>query len=859
METPKTKLRELYTFVGPEAIRELPSLRQGAQNWFQKAQRFPSLSTITNEQELARWAQQNPNSGVSLSDWQNYEKFIRYQNLFPQGASSESLQQRLYAESISDQAPTKPLRHAAHSGHFNIDFFTKMLEAKGLDQDPHFKRILKNVINEHNRLNPNNQFSEKVIIKSGKDKILNPTLPQEFISKAKEVFGDAYGEKQLHALENKESSRVYKTQSNDPVLKKIREAIESDAASTIEQKQTSGQKITKEEELAIRRSVAETHSSQFAKDYPEKAQAYARRDPFLREAVKRQRKLNRQQNKITLKHNKEIKKIYKNVSEDPTLQRLATRIDSQTAIEVGKRRSEIAEKARTTYAYSAPRVDENAIRSQFQSQEFDRWVRENPKKAATYAKKDSAIKSAYERYLQQEEQRRQEEEQQAQLRSLRDPSIDSQLTAIRDKYPNRATDPIQQKEFEKEMERFAKNNERVSRRKYKNDQEIKAAQKRLEEKQKQARQYGKRQGLGSRLSKRIEKLAERAKYAQTDYWSTRARQKALSGLKTTFRALRTGGRYGAEAGIKGAAAAPAKITKAFRPAFPSSRIATGGISGVRAVAPAIVGLSGSYLFWGVLAFLIFFFLILIWFGGDEGNNENNISVSITKIGPTAVPNPSEQTPTELTYTLNVSYTGNPTQINVVDELPDEVEIVEGSISNNGTYNPNNHTVTWSIPITNTNGSTPQPGGEIPGGGGEAPNANNCNSTYNLSQNPIGQNFGDPSCNFTLDGLYALLEQEDPENADYWFNTVIPCESPGYDPNLYYRTGAAGDTPDEGGAWGLFQMGSSLNGAGTPGSGLNGPYDRGDVPWQQQVTNAVNYKDEVLNGGWRYWACANDRW
>jgi hypothetical protein len=130
--------------------------------------------------------------------------------------------------------------------------------------------------------------------------------------------------------------------------------------------------------------------------------------------------------------------------------------------------------------------------------------------------------------------------------------------------------------------------------------------------------------------------------------------------------------------------------------------------------------------------------------------------------------------------------------------------------------------------------------------GAPPNTNTCGGKYSLN-NPMGKNFGDPNCDFTKDAFYNLLKQYDPANADYWFTVVVPCESPGYDPNLYYRCGAAGCTPDPAGAWGLFQMGR----------GRNGEYDHGDVAWPQQTLNATTYRKNA--GKWNYWACARDRW
>ncbi|HWY78940.1 MAG TPA: hypothetical protein VNW29_01140 [Candidatus Sulfotelmatobacter sp.] len=125
------------------------------------------------------------------------------------------------------------------------------------------------------------------------------------------------------------------------------------------------------------------------------------------------------------------------------------------------------------------------------------------------------------------------------------------------------------------------------------------------------------------------------------------------------------------------------------------------------------------------------------------------------------------------------------------------------------------------------------------------NTSTCSGKYKLT-NPRKMNFGDPSCNFTKNDLYTLLKQQDPANASRWFNTVVPCES-GYNPNAY--ASPATGTPDKGGAWGLFQMGQ----------GKNGKYDHGDVDWHLQSSNSVTYNKSVINGNWRYWACARAFW
>jgi len=119
-----------------------------------------------------------------------------------------------------------------------------------------------------------------------------------------------------------------------------------------------------------------------------------------------------------------------------------------------------------------------------------------------------------------------------------------------------------------------------------------------------------------------------------------------------------------------------------------------------------------------------------------------------------------------------------------------------------------------------------------------PTTDNCNGKYNLN-NPIG-NFGDPTCTFSKDQLYSLLQQYDAQLAKHWFHVVVPCES-GYNPNAYNNAAV-----DSAGAWGLFQMGR----------GKNGPNDHGDVNWEQQASNAVFYNKMLINKGLngRYWEC-----
>lgn len=151
-------------------------------------------------------------------------------------------------------------------------------------------------------------------------------------------------------------------------------------------------------------------------------------------------------------------------------------------------------------------------------------------------------------------------------------------------------------------------------------------------------------------------------------------------------------------------------------------------------------------------------------------------------------------------------------------------------------------------------------------GNTAANTSTCNGKYTLTGGEHnGQNFGDPTCELaqsqtsefsafypvdptprTRSGnIQALLKtdlnQLDPANADKWQGIAL-CES-GYDPNAV--ADAVNST-----AYGLFQMAG--------GSVGNGQYDKGDVQWRSQASNAIDYNNKVLRPlglTWKYWECA----
>jgi len=85
---------------------------------------------------------------------------------------------------------------------------------------------------------------------------------------------------------------------------------------------------------------------------------------------------------------------YKSPDADPAVERLKRAVDKRTREEAQRQRDFHAEKARTTYAYSARRVDEDAIRQRILQEEYRQFVRTHRVKAAMYADQSEELREA---------------------------------------------------------------------------------------------------------------------------------------------------------------------------------------------------------------------------------------------------------------------------------------------------------------------------------------------------------------------------------------------------------------------------------------------------------------------------------
>lgn len=261
----------------------------------------------------------------------------------------------------------------------------------------------------------------------------------------------------------------------------------------------------------------------------------------------------------------------------------------------------------------------------------------------------------------------------------------------------------------------------------------------------------------------------------------------------------------------------------------------------------------------IIASIILFLLFLFMATSDDSQNNNQTTdpLQVTKQGPTQ--GTKGQT---LNYIINVSYPGTATSLIISDPLPNGTTYV--SSSPNGTLNGNvltwdskdypsflknaviDVTVSFTLLATEDNNyainyaTAALTGGSVTGAvtnGDVAANQSTCGGKYTLA-NPYA-NFGDPQCNYTQQGMDTEIKQLDPTNALTWDCIAKHESSPPYNPNSYLKASTSGK-----GAFGLFQMNPKGQG--------NGQYDAGNVNWPLQTSNAINYRNKVINGSWAYW-------
>lgn len=230
-------------------------------------------------------------------------------------------------------------------------------------------------------------------------------------------------------------------------------------------------------------------------------------------------------------------------------------------------------------------------------------------------------------------------------------------------------------------------------------------------------------------------------------------------------------------------------------------------------------------------------------------------------------------PENITYTISYSYTpasGASIQlsdIKIVDKISDNADFV--SASGNASFDKSVNTVTWNLsdsgnsspltlvvkPVSDNiiinNKATAMATSSV---NKTTPNSDTCNGFYTLTS-PSG-NFGDPNCDFADDGTRAqamnkigeILKAQDPNNADAWFQIIIPAES-SWVPNAYAPSSTSGN-----GAYGLYQMNPE-------GKSTSGPYDIGNVGWAEQTSNAMGLAATLRNnsipyappkGYWQAW-------
>lgn len=256
--------------------------------------------------------------------------------------------------------------------------------------------------------------------------------------------------------------------------------------------------------------------------------------------------------------------------------------------------------------------------------------------------------------------------------------------------------------------------------------------------------------------------------------------------------------------------------------------------------------------------------LINWAEANATFVNTNETLTITKDGPTKATHNQE-----ITYIIKVKETKPVSDIVVVDHIPPDTNFVSSSwskyqinkaantitwhakdnIGNNGNLNDLTIRLTLRATKDNTNlinyaeaTSVLAAGGPISSTYVPASNSN-CQGKYSLSGL---KNFGDPQCNFTKPKLAELIKSADPQHLHEWYDIIVKNEST-YNPNAFN-----GDSTSGQGAFGLYQMNPRGKG--------NGKFDAGDVNWEVQTANAIQYNKTVLipmNCIFYYWSTARD--
>lgn len=303
---------------------------------------------------------------------------------------------------------------------------------------------------------------------------------------------------------------------------------------------------------------------------------------------------------------------------------------------------------------------------------------------------------------------------------------------------------------------------------------------------------------------------------------------------------------------------------------------------------------------GAIGLLLLIIIIIVAFAGGYDAAEKakekakeqpkeTLTIKKEKVGP-----PTAVNGEIITYTLTVTDTQPAQEITIVEHLPEGISLAVGpdgrptDITSSWpkfAFDPVQKTVTWKASENAPPGSLNAPNFPItitmkviannvhlinwaeatPVRAGGAVNENwvppappdSCGGKYSniiANNTKLPMNYGDPQCSFDKDKLRELLvklENNNQEFVNYWFVVIIPGES-AFNPNAWAKPTGLQALLDDGGAWGLYQKGSSTPpGSPPPAEGKNGPLDRGDVNWEVQTANAVKANRDAGCTFWYY--------
>lgn len=155
------------TYYSPQEFsvlrRELPGLRQGTAEWARLTTQFPELQALRDAREFEEWRREHPE--IPSSAWDSHNAAMKYSQYFPDGFQSEQEFQNQvmdHEKREKERSQQEETQHKAekqqmwqHMMHLpHTPIINRYFMSDRMDQDPEFRKVVERLRAEHDSKNP---------------------------------------------------------------------------------------------------------------------------------------------------------------------------------------------------------------------------------------------------------------------------------------------------------------------------------------------------------------------------------------------------------------------------------------------------------------------------------------------------------------------------------------------------------------------------------------------------------------------------------------------------------------------------------------------------------------------------------